>query len=217
MPTKMSSDESLLKSPVYHKIKSVVDALMSGSNGNEFSGNCIAASDILQTVLSKAGIACKILECQVSIVVEEGSGNKRYHFIGYDNYSYPGQIDTHTVVLTEADDPILIDISLGYILSTEQPVVIERIKRNEKEISSDGTIGEFKVGNATLSYSEKKNIRLAGFHQKNLLQRILKEQDIDKNMNKLKLFIICAVSLGVINFSLNAILIILRLLNITLV
>lgn len=217
MQTKMTTDETLLKSPVYHKIKSVVDSLMSGSNGNEFSGNCIAASDILQTVLSKAGISCKILECQVSIVVEEGSGNKRYHFIGYDNYSYPGQIDTHTVVLTDADDPILIDISLGYILPAEQPVIVERINRNKKEIKDDGTIGEFKVGNATLSYSEKKNIRLAGFHQKNLLQRILKEQDIDKNINKLKLFIICAISLGIINFTLNLTLIILRLLDITLV
>lgn len=209
----MTDDQTLLKSPIYHKVKNIVDSLISGSNGNEFSGNCIAASDIIQTLLSKVGIACKILECQVSVVVEEGAGNKRYHFIGFDNYSYPGQIDTHTVVLVEGDDPIIVDVSLSYILPPDKPVLIARV--NKSTNSTGEILGEFKLGPATLTYSEKKNIRLAGFHQKNLLQRILKEQDIDKNINKLKLFIICAVSLGLVNFTMNAILIVLRLFDIT--
>jgi hypothetical protein len=206
----LSSDPELLRDPHYHKIREIVNSLANTGNAQSFVGNCIASSDILQNLLANSGIPSKIIECQVSIVRED-NGQKTYSFVGYDNYSYPGQIDTHTVVVTENENPILIDMSLGHMLPPSHPFVI--CKANSQ---NENGLASYSVNGTSLSYSIKKNIRLGAIHQKNLLQRIISEQNMEKSIKTLKMFIACAVGLGLINFTLNIILIILRLFDITL-
>jgi hypothetical protein len=75
-------------------------------------------------------------------------------------------------------------------------------------------IAEYHFNEYTLTYKEKLNIKLPAIHQKNLLQRIISDQTLEKTVKTLKMFIICAVSLGLINFVLNVTLIILRLYNV---
>lgn len=219
-----TNDPGLLRTPQYHKIKECIESLARTGDSKSFAGNCVATCDIFQTLPSQLGIACKIMECQVCIT-REVDGNKNYMFVGYDNYSYPGQIDTHTIVVTEGDNPIIIDLSLGHLMPENKQYIIERVNTTKKKKGIDESeesagkdiFAEFDFGNCALTYYEKKNLRLPSIHQKNLIQRIVNEQNVEKSLSILKLFIIGALTLGVINFTLNIVLILLRLLNITLV
>lgn len=209
MPYELTMDSELLKSPRYHKIKDIVKKLSQVTSPEQFAGNCISTADIVQHLVSHAGIKCKIVECQVCMIRNDGE-TQDFLFIGFDGRSYPGQIDTHTVVITEDEEPLLIDLSLGHVMPKDKPFIVEKLNG-----SKPGVIAEFNIGNINITYTEKKNIRLPAVHQKTLLQRLVTEQEMTKNISKLKIFVICAVSLGLINFSLNVILIFLRLYNIT--
>jgi len=206
----LTNDKELLKSKNYEIIKGVLSSLIKSEGLSSFFGNCVASADIIQTMLAREGISSKILECQVAIVHQSPDRGKNFLFVGYDNYSYPGQIDTHTVVITEEEHPILIDLSLGHALEQDKPVIVERVNGIEPGVIADYTFGEVR-----LTYTEKKNLRLAQIHQKNLLQRLISEQNTQKTLRALKLLIVAAITLGLINFTLNITMIILRLFEIT--
>ena len=205
---KMTSDSSLEKLPQYKKIKESLDLLFKSSGHQFFYGNCVSSCDILQNVLSQVGIKSKIVECQ-AIAIRQNSNEKNFFFVGYDGNTSLGQIDTHTIVIVEGEIPLLIDISIGHIFLPENKIVVERLNSNKP-----GVIAEYQFGEYTLTYKEKLNIKLPAIHQKNLLQRIISDQNLEKTVKTLKMFIICAVSLGLINFVLNVTLIILRLYNV---
>jgi hypothetical protein len=221
MNVEYTNDPGLLRTPQYHKIKECIDSLSRTGDSRSFAGNCVATCDIFQTLLSQLGIACKIMECQVCIT-KEVDGNKNYMFVGYDNYSYPGQIDTHTIVVTEGDTQIIIDLSLGHLLPPNKQYIIERVTTSKKDLSSEhkenvgkDVFAEFDFGSCGLTYYEKKNLRLPSIHQKNLIQRIVNEQNVEKSLEALKLFIIAALGLALINFTMNITLIVLRLFDIS--
>lgn len=209
-----TDDSLLLKNPQYHKIRDMLASLIRNQDASAFAGNCVATCDIVQALLSQIGISSKIIECQVC-VVKNIDGNRNYMFVGYDNYSYPGQIDTHTIVITEDDNPILIDLTLGNHLPAEHQFIIERVGDPKQSTNGKEVIAEYQYRNAEVTYFVKKNLRLANIHQKNLVQRIVSEQKIDDSLKLLKKFVICALALGAINFTLNVALIILRLYDIT--
>ncbi len=205
----LSKDKDLIKHKNYQIIKDVLSSLTKSEGLTSFFGNCVAAADIIQTMLARSGIASKILECQVAIV-KSNDDSKNFMFVGYDNYSYPGQIDTHTVVITEEEFPILIDLSLGHLLPQHRPIILERVNGIEP-----GVIADYTIENVRITYSEKKNLRLAQIHQKNLLQRLIAEQNTDKTLKVLRSLIIAAIIMGIINFTMNITLIVLRLFDIT--
>lgn len=205
----LTGDKELAKTQRYQVIKEVLGTLIKSEGMHTFFGNCVAAADIIQTMLAKAGISSKILECQVSIIKTE-KDSKNFLFVGYDNYSYPGEIDTHTIVITEEEHPIIIDLSLGHTLPSHRQVIVERANG-----IGPGTIADIKIDNIQITYSEKKNLRLAQIHQKNLLQRMIAEQNTEKTLKFLKNMIIIAITLGITNFILNTLLIIFRLFDIT--
>ena len=209
-----TEDKLLLKNPQYHKIRDMLASLIRNQDKSAFAGNCVATCDIVQALLSQIGISSKIIECQVC-VVKNIDGNRNYMFVGYDNYSYPGQIDTHTIVITEDDNPILIDMTLGNHLPPDHQFIIERVGDSKQNTDGKEIIAEYQYRNAEVTYFVKKNLRLANIHQKNLVQRIVSEQKIDESLKLLKKFVICALALGLINFTLNVVLIILRLYDIT--
>lgn len=204
----MTTDSAVEKTQTYKKIKESIELLFKSSGHQFFYGNCVSSCDILQNVLSQIGIKSKIVECQ-AIAIRQNSNEKNFFFVGYDGNASLGQIDTHTIVIVEDEIPLLIDISIGHIFLPENKIVLERLNSNKP-----GVIAEYQFGEYTLTYKEKLNIKLPAIHQKNLLQRIISDQNLEKTVKTLKMFIICAVSLGLINFILNVTLIILRLYNV---
>ena len=210
-----NDSEEFLKMTEYQSVKKITEQFIQTSNPTAFIGNCVATSDIIQTLLSRHGINSQIVECQAAIFKIEPEGRVNYMFVGYDNYSYPGQIDTHTVVITEGKSPILVDLSLGFVLPANKKYLIADAKKNNS--SEEKIICKVQFDDYEIVYYEKTSIRLPGIHQKNLMQRIVTEQQISKTVEHLKIFVMCAVGLGLVNFSLNIVMIILRLFNITLV
>ena len=206
----LTSDSAILKTPQYHKIKGIVDKLKDTNRLMNFAGNCVSTADIMQHLISHAGIPCKIIECQCCLIRNDGE-TQDYLFIGYDDKQYPGQIDTHVVVVTTDENPLLIDMSLAHVLPKDRPYIVERMKKTD----DPSVISEFNLENITITYTEKKAIRLPSIHQKNLLDRITNEQKLTTGVKTLRTFVMCAVGLGLINFTLNVLLIILRLYNIT--
>jgi hypothetical protein len=208
MQVEMTTDSAVEKTQTYKKIKESIELLFKSSGHQFFYGNCVSSCDILQNVLSQIGIKSKIVECQ-AIAIRQNSNEKNFFFVGYDGNASLGQIDTHTIVIVEDEIPLLIDISIGHIFLPENKIVLERLNSNKP-----GVIAEYQFGEYTLTYKEKLNIKLPAIHQKNLLQRIISDQNLEKTVKTLKVFIICAVSLGLLNFVLNVTLIILRLYNV---
>lgn len=209
-----TNDKSLLSDPEYLIIKQILLDIYKTTNSQHFFGNCVASCDIIQNILSKNNINSRIVECQVSAIKEYSNNEKQYFFIGYDNHTYPGQIDTHTILITESTKPILIDVSIGYIFAdtNNKNVIVEKLCSK-----NDSILSEYVFDNVTITYTNKKILRLPSVHQKNLMQRIVTEQNNEKSLNVLRIFIMIAVSLGVINFTMNALIIILRLFDIKLV
>ena len=210
MSQEFTTDHLLLKTPQYHKIKDMLLRLERADNMAAFSGNCIAAADVVQHLLTRIGIESEIVECQAALIRDDGN-SKDYVFVGYDNASYKGQIDTHVVVVTKDDQqPILIDISLGHLLPKNRPYIIERVNSSES-----GKIAEYNIENINITYFEKKSVKLPSIHQKTLLQRMVDNQNSEKSLKLLRILVACAVTLGLVNFMLNVILIVLRLYDIT--
>lgn len=208
MEIEMTTDASLKNLPLYKKIKESIDLLFKSSGHQFFYGNCISSCDILQNILSQVGIKSKIVECQ-AIAIKQNNTEKNFFFVGYDGNANLGQLDTHTVLIVEDIEPLLIDISIGHIFLPKNKIIIEKLNSKKQ-----GVIAEYQFEDLTLTYKEKLNIKLPAIHQKNLLQRIISDQNIERTIKTLKVFIICAVSLGLINFVLNITLIILRLYNV---
>lgn len=206
----LTTNHDLLRKPQYHKVKEIVRKLQSNGMIINFAGNCIGAADVIQHLLTHAGIPCKIIECQACLIRNDGA-TQDYLFIGYDNKQFTGQLDTHVVVVTTDDCPMLIDLSLAHALPKDQPFIVEMLPTN----TDPDIIAEYNIANINITYTVKKSIKLPHVHQKNLLDRILSEQAMAKSVSTLKTFVICAVSLGLINFTLNVLLIFLRLYNIT--
>lgn len=199
------NSEGLLKTPEYQFIRQITEKFIQTSNPAAFSGNCVANSDILQTLFSRHGITSRIVECQAAIFKIEPEGRVNYMFVGYDNYSYPGQIDTHTVVITEGEIPLLIDLSLGYVLPNNKKFLITSAAVDNP--STDKVICELKFDDYEIIYYEKTNIRLPNIHQKNLMQRLIVDQEQaqilerqGKEINMIRWIVTASVGMAVVNF-----------------
>lgn len=200
-----SSDDPMFMSPEYAKIMEAIQSLTQNGVAKNFAGNCIAACDILQSLLNSVGIKSKIVEVQLSMI-RNVDGATDYVFVGYDSVSFEGQVDTHVVLITETKVPILIDLSLAYYLPADKPYIIKTLgapKNNQ-------TVLEHTIENIQLTYKYKSNLKLPQLHQKSLVERILQQSQMEENIKFLKNLVMIAVGISVINFSLNMILIVLK-------
>lgn len=209
-----TNNQDLLKDPQYHKIINLIDHIIQDDIiASSFSGNCVGSCDIIQTMLSQVGIKSKIVECQATVNGLNANGEKFFSFIGYDNYNYPGQIDTHCVLITENDFPILIDLSLGNVLPREQQFIVERVSGMKIDDNGREILSLVKLNNIEITYYVKKRLRLVNIHQKNIIQRILKEQEFETTIKFVKAILYCTLGLGLTNFFLNMILITIKTLE----
>jgi hypothetical protein len=196
--TTITLDSEVLKDPQYHKIKEILQKLKDGGVLNSMAGNCISSSEILQHLLSQVGIPSKIVECQACLIRSGVSQANDIMFIGYDNSNYSGQIDTHAVVITETDLPLIIDLSLGQLLPNDHPYIIERVNGTKPE-----EIAQINVGNINITYFIKKHIRLHQLHQKTLLERMTETENLRRRFKLLEKLVYGLLCLVVVNTLLN--------------
>ena len=192
-----SVDEILFKHPNFKNIERTLDNLCRTDAVEGLPMNCISACDILQNMLSFYDIDSKIIECQL-MAVKENSEMKEFCFVGFDEVVHDEGIDTHVVIITQTEPPILIDASIGHLLPKEHQIVAKVLVDLDPEI-----IGKFSVNDVSLTYHPKKNIRLPGIHQKNLIDRIKNENAIDKKIKLGTKVIVAIAFFTIINFLAN--------------
>ena len=201
----IDSNADIFKSPEVVKITEIVDKLFSSGMAVNFAHNCIAASDILQASLYSMGIKSKIVEVQLNVFRQDANGENDYLYIGYDSVSFPDQIDTHVVVVTDTTVPMLIDLSLGHILPKDKNIVIIPAATDEENV-----IGKIQVSNLSLTYFIKRNVKLPNLHQKNMVQRMLEDQKTNQKVEWIQKIVNILLLFSLINFTLNSILIVLK-------
>ena len=167
------------------------------------TGNCIGACEMLGLFLQQEGIKSYTAECQVFIKSENS-----YAFIGFDNANDLSQIDTHTVLIVLLEEPLLLDVSIAYALPAERPIILEKFNNSE----NSEFLGKYTLNSTVITYQAKKNLRLPNNLQKTLLQTIIAETKSVEQLRTFKIILFITAGISLINFTLNMILIILKLL-----
>lgn len=201
----LSNNDKLKALPEYLKIVSVIEGLIPAGTLQKLQGNCVVAAEMICGLLDGVGIKSRIVECQLTITKE--TDPIELYFIGFDNIGFKGELDTHLIVVTETEIPLLIDVSIGHYLPETRPVIIEEFLSPK----DDSIIGQISFDICKLQYTLKKNIKLPTLHQKNIFDRINFEKNIEGTLKFLRMGVICAISLSFINFVLNWILIVLKM------
>jgi len=195
-----------VKTPEYHAIQELIKKLDERGVTKNFAENCIASVDIMQASLNNIGIRSRVVEVQLSLFRNIESATD-YYFVGYNNATFEGQIDTHVVLITETKIPFLIDMSLGHLMPKDNPYLVLPITEKSDTL---GHILEYTIDNILVNYSYKKDPKLIKIHQKSVVDRILEDSKTQDSLKLLKILCTTSIALGCVNFALNIILIILK-------
>jgi hypothetical protein len=183
------------KSTTYRKIKEILQELVHRGMFQRFDNECIAAADILQHSLASKGISSRLVECQLSIVNCNKEQQILWRFIGFNNNFNTQGVDTHVIVITDEENPWLIDLSIANTIEGERPWVVEPLKDEGNLILS-----RYKIENLELTYHPKLDPRLTGLHQKTLLDRINGQHRIESRINRLYTLLIILAFIVALNF-----------------
>jgi hypothetical protein len=200
----LTNDKSLISVPEYYKVLEIIKQLGDMQILPRLSRNCVSSSQIVQSMLKQNGIESEIVECQALIRYKKESSSDQIFFIGYDNLNYPGQLDTHLVVITKTQIPIFIDLSLSHILPEKTPFIAETMTSEKTTMKK---ILQIENEEVCIEYQNKKIIRLPELHQKTILDKISEERSFKKIVKTIKILVIVASVLGVVNFLANSFLI----------
>lgn len=187
------------------KVYKILEQLDRDGVLSRFPGNCVLASDIIQNLLDAEGIPSKIMEVQV-VITQSGSHTQNLMLLGYDTDRLdPGHTDTHVVVITQTDAPMLIDASIGHLLGNPRAVVVSELSARDPEI-----VAETKLLERDIVYRVKKNIKLPYFHQRDMLSKMNAEVKLRNEFGFIKVVAVIGLGVGIINSLFNAILIALK-------
>jgi hypothetical protein len=157
------------------------------------SGYCISMSEMVSNALAHRNIKSRLIECQLTITYSN-STPPEILFIGFDDIKQPGEIDTHVVVVTETDPPLLIDASIAHKLPEDVPAVITSIKQGNILCSFEN-----QTYNLSMTYQEKKLQKIPVAYHRSFVSRIETDQKIFKNLTFLKILIVLALAISSAN------------------
>jgi hypothetical protein len=159
-------------------------------------GQCISMSEMIRMSLLGIGIKSRLVECQLTIIDNTNDNGATLSYIGFDNMTNPGQLDTHVVVVTETEIPMLIDASITHRLPQNFSVVVEAVQNEVDNVICNSTKNNF-----TLIYQQKINQKVPWQVQNSILERIQTDKKIFNNIYSLKILIIIALIVSVLNAS----------------
>lgn len=188
----LTSNDELKKTEDYKKVSDVIFRLMETGVTHAARGYCVSMSDIVYTMLTQLNIPCKIVECGLTIDIK--STNQLY-VVGYDNLKdKPDGADTHVVVVTQTEIPMIIDVSISHLLPNRLQGVIDSCC-----VDSNGVIANINNGDVYLTYKEKKKFTLPMMHQLSIVDRIKTDVSIFNNIKFIKSLVVVALCISTIN------------------
>jgi hypothetical protein len=199
-------DSKLLAHPDYERIKSCLDRLCASDTVTRLPGNCISACDILQNMLTFYDIPSRIIECQ-AMFIKQNQAIKDFLFVGFNNVNVDhGTVDSHVVIVTNTEPPILIDAACGHLMPQHQQIICRVLDNVDPTV-----IATFAIDDITVTYHHKKIIRLPGLHQKTLIDRMREEQDTKHRIRFLTRMLWILFGIACYNFLANNALLVLKM------
>ncbi len=181
-------------------IKSVVDGIKNSRMLEAGSGYCLSMSDIALKLLHKERIKSRLVECNLMVTLKNPPGMFLMGYPGFNqnNYSSDKMMQTHIVCITETEIPILIDLSISHI-DKEIPYICAPIIRNFDHTN----LAEYDFETSTWTYTEKRDVdvELPKLHQKSILDRIKKDNEIQKQIGFIQKIVIVALTVSSLNFA----------------
>jgi hypothetical protein len=158
-------------------------------------GYCISMCDVIKSQLTMLGIESRAVEVSLSIGYfdKEEPFFKHVGFTGFKNEQ--NEVDTHVVIITDTNPPVLIDASISSALPHGKLAIIEEIN-NAENVAID--YPEFKI---KLNYIEKDTQKVPFLHQMSIVDRIKTDQRVFKSLKFLKTLIFIAVTVSLLNAS----------------
>jgi hypothetical protein len=194
----ISNDKDIIEHPQYKIIVDILTKLSASGIIWNLHGNCFAASDMLSAMLIQSGVECTMVECQASIRIQQEDGTSFFNLVGYDNFSFNGQVDTHVVVVTKTEIPILIDLGISQYLSQDHPFIVEKVDNKDPDV-----LGNYIFDNYNIIYQTKRNIRFPSLHQKTFLERVNAEVQASGKIKTMTLLVYFVSAFTLFNFIAN--------------
>jgi len=190
----ITSDEALKQTEDYKKVAKLIFKLVESGVTFVGKGYCISMSDIVYTVLKQNGIPCKIVECHLTIT---NKTTDQIYNMGFDGLKDdPNKSDTHVVVVTQTEHPMVIDVSIAHLLPNNIQGVIDSLVNDDHGIFANSI-----TPLVALTYQNKKTYSIPMLHERSIVDRIKTDVDIFKSLRFLKIMIICAVTVSLLNAS----------------
>lgn len=189
----LTTSERIKNTAEYAKIKTVLDRMDRANLIWLGRGQCIGMSDVICTALHQVGIKSKMVECQI-VVTNNNVAPSESVSIGYDNSAQDGQIDTHVVVITDTDIPMVIDASISYLLPAAKSILVDEVVDEPNRIFCNVKSGGFE-----LTYQKRLTNKVIFEHQRSILERIETDKNIFKNLGFLRTLVAIALVVSSLN------------------
>lgn len=186
----LAYDDEILDKPYFELVCKIVTTLIDNGVVDKGAGHCISMSTMLSTLLSQNGLKNTLVECQLVLTNKKTNSLK---FVGYDSLkSTKNSIDTHVVVVTHTQIPMLIDLSIGHYLPDGLKAVISKTDFDP----TNNILANVKNDLAWLTYEQKSKHNIHALHQNSILERIETDLYFQKQINFLKNLNYVGIGLG---------------------
>ena len=189
-----------LGDPGYRKIIDCLEQLLESGALAHAQGNCLAISEMLQNLLLSQGINSQLIEVKL-MHTWENNGRHMFNLVGYDGGDLTRQqgiMDTHIVVVTKTDRPLIIDASVPHCLPPGRFWIVEPLRA-----TLDDVLLEFEVPGNKYRYTSKPLPRLPQIRQQSILDRINRDLGVDRTLRWFRWVLIVLAIMTTVNFFLN--------------
>ena len=190
----ITTSDNLKKSKSYQDVARIIYKLIEGGVTFAAKGYCISMSDIVYTLLKQNNIPCKIVECHLAITSKV---DNKIYTMGFDGLKDdPNKADTHVVVVTETEIPMIIDVSIAHLLPNNIQGVIDELVDDDY-----GVFANIDTPLVALTYQKKKEFSIPMLHQRSIIDRIQTDVNIFKSLTFLRYIVIGALAISMLNAS----------------
>jgi hypothetical protein len=199
----LSNDAELTASSEYKTVCNIVTDLWESGTITRGAGYCFSMSDLIRILLAQQGIAARLVECKITIMVKNppsliliGHNGGIPNYLKNKVFPDPALLDTHIVVVTDTTIPMIIDLSVSHIdPNNSTPFIIERLGDSKTDILLDK---EF--NNSRWTYHLKESICVPSIHQENIFNRLATDKKVKKDIFNLKAILLLLLAIAAVNF-----------------
>lgn len=190
-----TTNKELLESQEYKSVMEVVGMLYHNGILTRSAGFCLSTSDMLLKLLDAKGISSSLQECSLTVSINNPPA---LSLVGHDGFTkhlqdYQG-LDSHIVVVTNTEIPMLIDLSIG-IYDPNIPYICEPLNPTDK-----ASLSQYTFHNSTWYYESKGYSKLPKLHQQSILERIKTDKIIFKKISFINKLLIGLFVISSLNF-----------------